>query len=53
MAQILKAQGKGNGGKSKQAKRAYIAPRLLRISKLVSETRYDREAQRGFLDATG
>jgi len=43
MAQILKSQGQDNKKMTERAKRAYIAPQLVRISKVVSETRYDRD----------
>jgi len=51
---MMESQGKNTDQISKRGKRVYVAPRLVRINKVVSETRYDREAKRGFvLDATG
>jgi len=48
MEKILEAQGKNNEKKAQRAKRVYVAPQLVRISKVVSETRYDRERAIGF-----
>jgi len=45
MEKILEAPGKNYKKKAQRAKRVYAAPKLVRISKVVSETRYDRDAR--------